>query len=263
MKTIADWNGESLEVAESSGGVLAVVEPLRSLVRGSVTLWPPPEIVQKLYKSRQQRAFAGEDLAAATSVLGFYSDLQSLHSEDAITWSVFGTIANSPNDVRVGFVEEVFSKIAPTLPAPSTATISLWRRIPHPDTLVSGGPEIDFLILTDRVLVLGEAKWLSSVGRGQGASRCKSQIDLRVEFVQKYGAAFFPSAETYVVLGASLGEPVVDELDVDAAGKELLLRDLSWSELCSMRSHPQNKELMAYVDWKIAHSRIKNIPGIT
>jgi hypothetical protein len=46
--------------------------------------WPPPPVVQKLYESRQSRAFAEPELAAAIEVLGFYSDLQSLNSEDAI-----------------------------------------------------------------------------------------------------------------------------------------------------------------------------------
>ena len=34
-----------------------------------------------------------------TSGLGFYCDLQSLHSEEAITWSVFGTAARAPQPV--------------------------------------------------------------------------------------------------------------------------------------------------------------------
>jgi hypothetical protein len=82
-----DWNDRAIPVAHSKGGVKAVAHPFDNLVRTGISAWPPPEIVQKLYKSRQSRAFEGKDLEIATSGLGYYCDLQSLHSEDAITWS--------------------------------------------------------------------------------------------------------------------------------------------------------------------------------
>ncbi len=256
MKTIADWNGEQLQVAESNGGVLAVIDPLRGMMCGGLPCWPPPELVQKLYKSRQQRAYSGEDLTAVTKTLGFYCDLQSLHSEDAITWSVFGPIAHASDQTRSKFVGELFSEISSNLPEPEAATVSLWRRIPHPDNLVPGGPEIDFLIATDRVVVFGEAKWRSSVGQGQGKNRSKSQIDLRKEFFQKYGARFFPLVTHFVVLGASLGDPVVQELDLQIFDNHLLLRDLDWARLCSLESHPHRDELLRYLDWKKKHSKL-------
>ena len=78
-----DWNGRAIPVARSKGGVKAVSHPYDNLIRTGFTAWPPPEIVQKLYKSRQSRAFDGKDLDVATSGLGYYCDLQSLHSEDA------------------------------------------------------------------------------------------------------------------------------------------------------------------------------------
>lgn len=58
---------------------------------GNTLLWPPPEIVQKLNKSNHKLAFMGKIFADPKFTLGFNSDLQSIHSEDAITWSVFGT----------------------------------------------------------------------------------------------------------------------------------------------------------------------------
>lgn len=67
-------------MAESAGGVLAVANPWDNLVRTGIVPWPPPEIVQKLYKSTQLRAFCGENKSVAQGSLGYYSDLQSLHS---------------------------------------------------------------------------------------------------------------------------------------------------------------------------------------
>ena len=108
MREIEDWLGSPIQLAESKGGVLAFVDPFGGLLRGQVSPWPPPSVVQKLYQSRQESAFSGPDGAAVTSSLGFYSDLQSVHSEDAITWSVFGPVAHASPEVRSRFVAEFF-----------------------------------------------------------------------------------------------------------------------------------------------------------
>ena len=174
-----DWRGTEVDVAKSVGGVLALANPWQNLIGSGVLPWPPPELVQKLYQSRQIRAFRGPDAAIATKVLGFYSDLQSLHSEDAITWSVFGPVAYAAPPARVSFAEALLKLIdVPSGPI-STANIWLWRRLPHPDTLVPGGPEVDFGVQTDEVFLLGEAKWLSPIGAGQGVEHDKNQVTLR------------------------------------------------------------------------------------
>ena len=178
-----DWNGRAVPVAHSKGGVKAVSHPYDNLVRTGIANWPPPEIVQKLYKSMQSRAFDGKDLDVATSGLGYYCDLQSLHSEDAITWSVFGTISRSPQNILETWLRDLFRLIDLPDSDCANAEIFLWRRIPHPDTLVSGGPEIDVGITTSNTVILCEAKWLSGIGAAQGKARDKDQIQLRGEFL--------------------------------------------------------------------------------
>lgn len=181
MAQIQDWRGQQIEVARSRGGVLALVNPWENLIRTGVRPWPAPELIQKIYQSRQARAFSGDDHSAATAILGFSSDLQSIHSEDSITWSVFGPVVYGDGRTRTRFVHDVLSAIG--VPGSSeNAHVWLWRRLPHPDTLVSGGPEIDFGIHTDDVFLLGEAKWRSSVGAAQGVNRDKDQLTLRREF---------------------------------------------------------------------------------
>jgi hypothetical protein len=96
--------------------------PFDNLIRTGISSWPPPEIIQKLYKSRQSRAFEGKDLAIATSDLGYYCDLQSLHSEDAITWSVFGTIARAPQAVLEAWLKDLFRLLY------VTKAVSMMRR---------------------------------------------------------------------------------------------------------------------------------------
>ena len=86
MARITDWRGQSIEVAQSGGGVRAVVDPWNNVITTGIRPWPAPELIRKIYQSRQVRAFSGEERQLATAALGFYSDLQSIHSEDAITW---------------------------------------------------------------------------------------------------------------------------------------------------------------------------------
>ena len=157
-----EWHRD--RIGKELGGVLAVSHPLDNLISTGISPFPTPEILQKLYESRQIRAFQGEQELRAVKGLGYYSDLQSLHSEDAITWSVFGTVARAIPLIRESWLTDLMSLL--NLPSASArrTEVFLWRRIPHPDTLVPGGPEIDFGILTENAVILGEAKWLSGVG---------------------------------------------------------------------------------------------------
>jgi len=247
-----DWNGRAIPVALSKGGVKAVSHPYDNLIRTGFTAWPPPEIVQKLYKSRQSRAFEGKDLEIATSGLGYYCDLQSLHSEDAITWSVFGTIARASQDILEPWLRDLFRLI--DLPDAKTddAEISLWRRIPHPDTLVSGGPEIDVGITTSNTVILGEAKWLSGIGAAQGKAKDKDQIQLRGEFLAKYGSNIFPGRPHKVVLGIGL----LPNAFKDTTPKGVSLRTTSWQHLSALPLHPFVDELTRYVEWKMVNSKM-------
>lgn len=217
-------------------------------------LWPPPEIVQKLYHSRQEHAFAEVDLAAVTRCLGFYSDLQSLNSEDAITWSLFGTLGSADESTKCAFVADLFDLLGIPAGKIEAATIWLWRRIPHPDTLGLGGPEIDFGIETEGVILLGEAKWLSGVGQAQGKTGGKDQITLRREFLEKYGKAIFGPIPHYVVLAVSLHGNVLKADDADLGHAVLHLRDVTWDSLCSITSHPAHYELVRYLEWKKRNS---------
>lgn len=247
-----DWNGKTIPIARSKGGVKAVSHPYDSLIRTGFTAWPPPEIVQKLYKSRQSRAFEGKDLEIAISGLGYYCDLQSLHSEDAITWSVFGTIARMPQDILETWLRDLFGLIDLPVASTDNANFFLWRRIPHPDTLVSGGPEIDVGIMTSNTVILAEAKWLSGIGTAQGKAKDKDQIQLRGEFLAKYGTVIFPDRPHKVVLGISL----LPNAFKDTTPEGVSFRTISWQHLSALPSHPLVDELTRYVEWKMVNSKM-------
>ncbi len=252
-----DWHGKEVETAESAGRVIALANALENVIRPGGIPWPPSELVQKLYKSEQVRAFHGPDEAIATKTLGFYSDLQSLHSEDAITWSIFGPIAYAAPEIRVVFARAFLELIDVPSESNSTANVWLWRRLPHPEKLVSDGPEIDFGIQTDNVFLLGEAKWLSPVGRGQGIGRDEDQITLRRKFCEKYGPRLLPTCRRFVVLGLSLTGGIVPKTDDDVGGVALHMRDTTWQALTGLDSHPLAEEVRTYLSWKLSHSKLR------
>jgi len=237
--------------AHSKGGVLATAHPFDNLIRTGCSPWPPPEIVQKLYQSRQIRAFAGEEEKTCKSGLGFYCDLQSIHSEDAITWSVFGTAGRSSQRDLASWLTDLFSLIDISGLETKDADVFLWRRVPHPDTLVPGGPEIDVGISTANALILGEAKWQSGVGAAQGKLKDKDQIQLRGEFLKKYGSSLFPNRSTFVVLGISLFPGAFKDTTPDG----ILFRSTTWEKVCSLATHPHAQELGRYYRWKKEHTK--------
>ncbi|MBM9512014.1 hypothetical protein [Desulfogranum marinum] len=257
MEFIEKWDGKKVGVARSKGGVVATVDYKDNLVASGIRLWPPPEIVQKLYKSNQQRHFADENGNEVTRHLGYYSDLQSLHSEDAITWSIFGPLIYSSAHKRKAFVEELFDKINVPFNGSAEPCIWLWRRYPHPDSLVSGGPEIDFAIQTDKTLLLGEAKWLSKEGRSQGKDKNKTQFDIRKDFITKYGQKMYPQVSSFVILGLDLDQSLFQEREEESDDFDLHQKSATWSDLCHLANHPLQKELIDYLCWKLAYSRIR------
>lgn len=246
-----NWNQQEVEILTSKGGVIALANPYDNLVTTGVEPWPPAEVVQKLYQSRQTRAFSEEQKEKLKKFNGYYSDLQSIHSEDAITWSVFGTIAHAPNEKRNKFISELFQSLGLFSGVVKSSEIYLWRRIPHPDNLVPGGPEIDFGILTNDTLVLGEAKWKSSVGAAQGKNKDKDQIQLRAEFLQKYAPRLYPGVRHFVVLGVGFKKDVTENY----SGKAVRIIGTTWSEICSLEFHPNHDELQKYLAWKIENTK--------
>ena len=242
MKTLPNWNGDDVILANSKGGVLAFTEPLEGLLRGNVEVWPPPEILQKLYKSNHEKDYEGEDLVAVVESMGYYCDLQSINSEDAITWSVFGPLIYADEATRVKFCTHLFHLIEPALCPPRVVTVSLWRRTPHPIELTMGGPEIDVLLQTPTVVILGEAKWNSPPN--------EKQIEFRKKVFRRIGQRTYAAKTTFVVLGIYLDRPLFQCQESNVGGVKILMRNVSWKDICSISPHPAGDELLRYFRWK-------------
>lgn len=252
-----NWLDQPIQIATSVGGVRATGTPWDGVVRGDVVPWPPPELVQKAYASRQVRAFRDVELSRATASLGCYCDLQSIHSEDALTWSLFGPLANATDVVRAQYASQLIGHcLGESVPATS-AHIWLWRRIPHPDTLVPGGPEIDFGLHTCSTLVLGEAKWRSGVGKAQGAGGQKDQLQLRVEFCEKYGSQLYPGVDRFVVLFVSQMRGSLSDAQLSLGSERVRVVDATWAELGALSANPWRTEFADQLAWRQARSHAR------
>ncbi len=250
-----DWNGKPISSFRSKGGVLALSDPYSGVVKADVRPWPPAELIQKAYKSEHGSAFG--DVRALVAWSGqYYSDLQSLHCEDALTWSVFGTLGRQDTNSRAAYAAELLNalQVPHELSEIGIPDVWLWRRVPHPQTLVAGGPEIDFALQGERLLVLGEAKWRSPVGKKRGVGRNKDQMQLRRMIVENWHRAFFPGYTRFVLLLVGRDEESLND-DIALPDLTLHVRAISWAALAALKSHPWRDELLKYVAWKHINSQ--------
>ncbi len=253
--TIFDWLGREVDGVRSKNGVLALTNPLNNLIRPTSGLWPTSEILQKLYKSNQESAFDEFDRSALSKTLGFYSDLQSLHSEDALTWSVFGPIIYGEPSARTKFASALLNLINVPAGSISVANFWLWRRLPHPETLVPGGPEVDFGLQTDDVFLIGEAKWLSHISSRQGVERNEDQISLRQKFCKLHGQRLLPFCRRFVIVGLSIFGQMVPITDVKLGSVFIHTRDTTWDAVIGLMEHPHAEEEKKYLSWKRSHAK--------
>jgi len=232
------WNGAEIQIAKSRGGKISVCNYEDNLIVPLSSVWPHNDIVKKLYKSNHDKDFDQPSLEALRSKLGFYCDLQSLRSEDAITWSIFGTLNYFSKERQVSFVNSLLRAIGKE-PKVTDCSIQLWTRIAHPDTLVPGGPEIDFQIIGDKAVILGECKWTSKVGENQGKEKNKDQLQLRQEYIEKCGKRIFPNIDLQIVLAVTLTKQ-----------QKTVCPSITWEEICANTEHPLKSEVSGYYFWK-------------
>jgi hypothetical protein len=252
---VLGWRGEPVRATESPGGVLLLVDYKDALVTWDSVPWPPPALVSRLVADEEQSSkWPAEIQTLATERLGFYCRLQSINSEDAMTWSAFGPLADAHDEVRVRFLRWICDQVG--LPSDDrVCSVDLWRRIAHPQKpSASNGPELDAVIEGDRTVVFVEAKWGSPEGTGQGPSGTATQMQLRREYLERFGHSVY-GGRRFMVLGVVLSGDV--EKVTPADSEHVATRTITWSALCSWPEHPMARQLQAYFRWKLTHSTTK------
>jgi hypothetical protein len=214
--------------------------------------------------SQQRDAFSAEDQARLSQHLGYYSDLQSLASEDALTWNIFGSLVYARPPVRSTYIVHLFRELGIAVsdvgPAPA---IWLWRRVPHPENHAPGGPEVDMGIQAGPVLLLAEAKWLSRLGRKQGVNRDRDQMELRDMFCRGTGQRLYPSVSRFVLMELVRADGQGEHRTVELEGRSVTFCKTGWETVATLVSHPLAAELRDHLRWKEQYGVSKAPPGVT
>ena len=172
-----DWNGREVAAAPSRGGVIALADFSDNLIRpDSAVPWPPPAIVQRLYESRQARAFEGPDLAPVTGRLGIYSTFSRFTLRMRSPGATSTRLMIEAPTVRTDFLNWLVEHLGLPWSDNSACSIDLWRRIPHPNKSLPGGPELDFVLDGDRCVSSGRQSGARARGGGMAsrATRVRS-----------------------------------------------------------------------------------------
>jgi hypothetical protein len=222
------------KVIKSKGNSGAVINLTDNILVPNIKIWPPLEIVQKMYQSNHLKDFSEEYHKDLTKELGYYCDLYSIKSEDAITWSLFGYISNSEYEIQNNFYNEFLKNI--NINEDKIVSIELWKRIPHPETKVSGGPEIDVILNGEKYCILIEVKWTSGIDKKQGKNKDKTQIELRNMFCNGIGKHIFKNKKCITVVVAN--ENMENELFI------------SWDKLSNFDTLPHKILFKEYLEWK-------------
>lgn len=257
---LLDWNGYEMEVVQSRKGVLAACLHHRNLIQRASAVGESADLIQKLVRSKHLADFDPADRRKLREILGFYCDLQSLHSEDAITWSVAGTVAHSEKAARVAWTRELFDLIGLRCGEVEHSEIALWRRVAHPQCLHEHGPEIDFSVITESTVLLVECKWTGKVEGRQGRYKDKDQIEMRVEFLKRYGRTISclergSCLPAFKYLAVLLLAPRKMPVEKKWMARGIDIRTATWQEVCAMKSHPWAEEVARYYQWKHGHTR--------
>jgi hypothetical protein len=157
-----------------------------------------------------------------------------------------------PPDWRQEFITRIFVVLG--FPAPRSTTLWLWRRIPHPEKPTStGGPEIDFGMQSEASVVLGEAKWNSRLGTGQGVAGDRTQLDLRIAYCGSLGRKALPGIRYWGILGVGREKDVL----TDSRNCDIAIRNASWAEVVELMPSVLRAEPAKYVAWKDRHSSVR------
>lgn len=260
MPLIENWNGVPVLYRRSHGvsQVLTFERWQENVLRGIAKAWPP-EALQKQargYVANTDHFDPQDAEALAADLGGRISKMQSINSEDAVTYSWFGTLSEAPADARRAAVQWLYDRIGLQATATDPA-VDQWSRIHHPNAPGSArGPELDARIddAAPGALVYVEAKWQAAVGTGKGkaAGIPADQIELRRDSLRS-DPALKHDHRPFAVLGVSEKKPAM------AAWKEthehlppVHVAWLTWDELAQCPHHPSAAEFKRYITWKRA-----------
>jgi hypothetical protein len=121
--------------------------------------------------------FTSDDLDVLSEVDGRCSYVQSLRSEDTLTWTAFGQRVD--DEVIAALLELAFGSRT----RPSTFSREHWARHPDPAHAASG-PAPDVTLRADGWAYVVEAKWGADLDHEQGVTGTTSQLAMRARVAE-------------------------------------------------------------------------------
>ena len=204
----------------------------------------PPSLVRQVraYVARRDW-FTPEDAAGARKSARADQQVPVPGSEDALTWSWFGTLSIASPQARRDAVEWLLKRLELDAALSSDVTIRQWVRV---RTL---GPEVDAVVEDPRGLLLyAEAKWDAQLGTGRGVTEGSrdDQINLRRLALQAE-----QRRRPRVVLGISRALPDLARYNHQETGdRPVWIRWITWGDLAECSIHPHAAEFSRYLAWK-------------
>jgi hypothetical protein len=215
--------------------------------------WPAALLNQVKDYPALKSWFSSADAVALSADLGCISKFQSLNSEDAVTWSWFGTLGLALPEQRRASVQWLYDRIGLDAIASPEAQIDQWGRVYHPNAPGSqNGPELDARIDDPAsALIYVEAKWNAGLGAGKGAEdgQRDDQVILRRDSLRN-DPKLKADARHRVVLGVSNNVPDLGIYDEAENQVPVLIAWLTWEDLAECASHPLADEFTRYLAWK-------------
>lgn len=251
MTTIENWNGKPVAVRRSRGGVLTFERWEDNVLGGPP--WSQALTDQVRGYVARSSHFDDDAAEALARHLGRISKFQSINSEDAVTYSWFGTLSVAPVDTRRAVAQWLYGRLGLTATAVAPV-IDQWARVFHPNAPGSSrGPELDARIDDPgAALVYVEAKWSAGIGTGKGkvANVPDDQIILRRESM-RHDPALEADERPFVVLGVSEHTPDLTKWKEDSSSaRPVQVVWLTWDDLAGCQGHPFAGEFARYIAWK-------------
>jgi hypothetical protein len=256
---VKNWNGQEIPVRRSRGGVLTFERWEDNVLRGDAEPWPPAQLLKQVtgYASKLEHFDPADADALEADLAGRISRFQSINSEDAVTWSWFGTLGFAPAAARIAVIQWLYDRIGLDAKAVEPR-IDQWMRVFHPNAPGSPrGPELDARVDDQVALVYVEAKWKADIGTGRGKDLeiPADQIDLRRDSLRT-DPALADDQRALAVLGVSEITPNLDKWTGFNEGQQpVTIAWLNWDELAACPAHPLADEFARYLAWKREHAR--------
>ena len=252
---IKGWDGREIHGVCSGGSGKGVFSAFdwRDLVLGT-----GEPIKQKAARgSRHVKAYNIEAQEALIKRDGRYCSLQSISSEDTVTWSVFGLY-----DFWIG---DLLSLVFGASACPLGRRITFWKRWPHPETGGFYGPEADVLIESGTSWSCAvEAKWLKTdIDGKQGRNRSKTQLEMRAACEIKNQLVIAPRPSRYPpATGDKIFpryfEAVGDKYKLTSEASALpgVIRVITWEQIAELldiraNAEPDAAEIVSYLRWRL------------